>query len=198
MSSVGRCWNITYFMFLTSAVSHLPALLRSCTITVWDHGSSDRRGDTKTDRPCPAAAFLHNSKREGGMLWKANLDIITSLLASVLLQLEGWTPCYRSPFSFVICMTWLDGCSKKKTRPRDDVHVGCVVCQVETGLVEFRLIAICPLSTCLNTHMHAAVDEFPALCMGCIINAYVVFGVALSSFHMEMWCDESRLRPATA
>lgn len=71
----------------------------------------------------------------------------------------------------------------------DGLHFGGnVVCQVETGLVGFRLISICPLSTCLNTHTHShvVVDEFPVLCLSCITNAYVVFRVAQSSFHMEM------------
>lgn len=64
----------------------------------------------------------------------------------------------------------------------------CCVCQVDSGLVEFRLITICPESTCLTTHTHSyvAVDEFPVLCLSCITNAYVVFRVAQSSFHMEM------------
>lgn len=161
-------------------------------------------GRHKDRQACPAGDFpLHNSNWEGGVLWKANLDIITSLLNISFAAIRG-ADTLLSQLLFLCHLhdtaRWL--LKTKKKWPvlfRDDVRVGgCAVCQVETRLVEFRLIAICPLSTCLNTHTHVAVDEFPALCLGCITNAYVVFGVAQSSFHMEMWCDESRLRPATA
>lgn len=53
----------------------------SCTVPVWDHGSTDRRRDTKTDGPALLEIFSFMIQiSEGGMLWKTNLDIITPLL----------------------------------------------------------------------------------------------------------------------
>ena len=103
---------------------------------------------------------------------KANLDIIASLLNTSLAVIRGVGTqlsqihflCY---FHDVAQWTqWME--NKDPVLFREDVCVGgYMLCQVGTGLVEFRLITICPQSTCLNTHTHThTLDTHIHMCRG--------------------------------